>query len=110
MEDDIYDMEVTMEQSDVVMFAFRDFEDVISVAKQLKASQLTEGGRLYSYNGKWILVFEPTGVEPTRYHAVIALLAEYGEATSVTHAMLEEYGKVIMPGNAVKEICNHFLY
>ncbi|MBH5317988.1 genetic competence negative regulator [Paenibacillus sp. GSMTC-2017] len=110
MEDDIYDMEVTMEHSDVVMFAFRDFEDVISVAKQLKTSKLTEGGRLYSYNGKWILVLEPAQLESTRYHAVIALLAEYGEATSVTHAMLEEYGKVIMPESAIHEICNHFLY
>lgn len=108
LEDDIYDMEVTMEQSDVVMYAFRDFEDVISVAKQMMASALTESGRLYSYNGKWILAIEPSHVDSSKHQAVIALLAEYGEAVSVTFAMLEEYGKVIMPESAVREICSHF--
>ncbi|GLX69011.1 genetic competence negative regulator [Paenibacillus glycanilyticus] len=107
-EDEIYEMEVTMEQSDIVMYAFRDFEDVINVCKQLQAASLTEDGRLYSYNGKWILALEPALIETSRHNAVIALLAEYGEATSVTSAMLEEYGKVIMPSQAVREICTHF--
>ncbi|SFF04208.1 adapter protein MecA 1/2 [Paenibacillus catalpae] len=107
-EDEIYEMEVTMEQSDIVMYSFRDFEDVINVCKQLQAAALTEDGRLYSYNGKWILALEPALIETTRHNAVIALLAEYGEATSVTYAMLEEYGKVIMPAQAVREICTHF--
>ncbi|REK77280.1 genetic competence negative regulator [Paenibacillus paeoniae] len=110
MEDDIYDMEVTMEQTDIVMYAFRDFEDVISAAKQLQSSKLTDSGRLYSYNDKWILVLEPNQVDASKHQAVIALLAEYGEATSVAHAMLEEYGKVIMPEHAIREICNHFLF
>lgn len=108
LEDDIYDMEVTMEQSDVMMYAFRDFEDVISAAGQLQSSGLTEAGRLYAYKGKYILAIEPSHVEQARYNAVIALLAEYGEATSVTFAVLEEYGKIIMSENAVREICNHF--
>lgn len=107
-EDEIYEMEVTMEQSDIVMYSFRDFEDVINVCKQLQAASLTEDGRLYSYNGKWILALEPALIETSRHNAVIALLAEYGEATSVTYAMLEEYGKVIMPSQAVREICTHF--
>ncbi|WP_424766099.1 genetic competence negative regulator [Paenibacillus sp. sgz302251] len=109
-EDEIYEMEVTLEHSDVVMYAFREFEDVISVCKQLQASALTEDGRLYSYNGKYILALEPALIETSRHNAVIALLAEYGEATSVTFAMLEEYGKVIMSESAVREICNHFKY
>jgi adapter protein MecA 1/2 len=107
-DEDVYELEVTLEQSDVVMYSFRDIEDVISVCKQLNAADLTEDGRLYSYNGKYMLVFESEGVELTRYHAIIALLAEYGEATSVTTAVLEEYGKIIMPAKAVAEICTHF--
>lgn len=106
--DDVYEMEVTMEESEVVMYAFRDFEDVISAAKGLKASGLSEGGRLYSYNGKWIMALEPADIDASRHQAAIALLAEYGDATSVTYAMLEEYGKVIMPEAAVSELCNYF--
>ncbi|MFX3633514.1 MAG: genetic competence negative regulator [Candidatus Pristimantibacillus sp.] len=107
-EDEIYEMEVTMEQSDIVMYSFRDFEDVINVCKGLQMAALTEDGRLYAYNGKYILALEPALIESSRHNAVIALLAEYGEATSVTYAVLEEYGKVIMPESAVKEICSHF--
>lgn len=108
LEEDIYEMEVTLEQSDIMMYAFRDIEDVISVCKQLQSSKLTNGGRLYAYNSKWILALEPASIDTSRHNAVIALLAEYGEATSVTYAMLEEYGKVIMPEAAVQEVCSHF--
>ena len=62
-EDEIYEMEVTLEQSDIVMYAFRDIEDVISVCKQLQAADLTEDGRLYAYNGKYILALEPALIE-----------------------------------------------
>ncbi|MBO7744063.1 genetic competence negative regulator [Paenibacillus sp. MWE-103] len=107
-DEDVYEMEVTLEQSDIVLYAFKDIEDVISVSKQLKAAELIEDGRLYAYNGKYMLAFEPVGIELPRYHAIIALLAEYGEATSITTAVLEEYGKVIVPAKAVLEICTHF--
>ncbi|MDQ0058222.1 genetic competence negative regulator [Paenibacillus harenae] len=109
-DDEIYEMEVTLEQSDIVMYSFRDFEDVIAVSKQLQSSNLTEDGKLYSYNGKWILALEPALIDSSKHNAVIALLAEYGEATSVTYAMLEEYGKVIMSESAIGQICLHFKF
>ncbi|MFD0958787.1 genetic competence negative regulator [Paenibacillus chungangensis] len=108
LDDDIYDMEVTMELSDIIMYAFRDFEDVISISTGLMSAGITEGGQLYSYNDKWIMVLEPSQIDSARHNAAIALLAEYGEATSVTYAMLEEYGKVIMAEDAVKTVCDHF--
>lgn len=43
MEDDIYEMEVTLEQSDLVSFAFDDFEHLLSAAKRVNAV-LVEGG------------------------------------------------------------------
>jgi len=107
-DEDVYEMEVTLEHSDVMMYAFRDFEHVISLAKRLLDSGLTEDGRLYSYKGQWILAFDPAGFEPARYHAVIALMAEFGDATSVTSAVLEEYGKVVIASGAVRELCTHF--
>ena len=68
-EDDIYEMEVTLESSDIVMYAFRDFEDVISAAKQLKASSLSDDGRLYSYKGRWILAFDTAAAEAPSQNA-----------------------------------------
>jgi adapter protein MecA 1/2 len=107
-DEDVYELEVTLEQTDVVMYAFRDFEDVISASKALLASGHTEDGRLYAYQGKYMLAFDPAGSESSRNQAIIALLAEFGEAASVTQAVLEEYGKVVIASEAVREICNHF--
>ncbi|WP_274651674.1 genetic competence negative regulator [Paenibacillus humicola] len=107
-EEDVYELEVTLEQSDVVLYAFKDIEDVIAVSRRLHDSGLTSDGRLYSYNGKYMLAFEAEGMEQPRYHAMIALLAEFGDAASVTTAVLDEYGKVVIPAQAVAEICTYF--
>lgn len=107
--EDGYEMEVTLEQTDVVMYSYRDFEDVLGVSRQLGQANLTDGGALYSYKERWILAFDPSGIEPAQSGAIIALLAEYGEATSVTEAVLEEYGKVIIASGAVGELNRHFM-
>ncbi|MGU3470335.1 genetic competence negative regulator [Paenibacillus sp. D51F] len=107
-DEDMYEMEVTLESSDTIMYMFKDFEDVISAAKQLSASELTEEGRLYAYNGRWILAFDTASAEPAGQNAMIAILAEFGDATSVTYAVLEEYGKIVMPADAVRGLCLHF--
>lgn len=108
LEDDLYELEVTLEQSEVILYAFSDFEDVVSASKQLHQAGFVDGGRLYSYNNKYLLAFEPAGFETSQYQCLIAILAEYGNAASVTTAVLEEYGKVIMPSNAIEEICHYF--
>ncbi|MNJ40934.1 genetic competence negative regulator [Paenibacillus bouchesdurhonensis] len=105
--DEVYEMEVTLEQSDTILYSFDDFEVVIEAAHVLRP-MLTESGRLFKYNGKWILQLEPEDLEEGRHPAVIAVLAEFGEATSVTPAMLEEYGNQVMSENAIGVICSNF--
>jgi adapter protein MecA 1/2 len=108
-DEDVYEMEVTLEQSDLISYAFHDFEDLLSMAKVINPL-LIDGGILFSYKGKWILQLEPVDMEEkeTRYQALIAVLSEYGEATSVTRAVLEEYGKIIISDDAVKVLCSYF--
>jgi adapter protein MecA 1/2 len=108
-DEDVYEMEVTLEQSDLISYAFHDFEDLLSMSKVINPL-LVEGGILFFYQGKWILQLEPVDMEEkeSRYQALIAVLSEYGEATSVTRAVLEEYGKIIIADDAVKVLCSHF--
>ncbi|HEX7057603.1 MAG TPA: genetic competence negative regulator [Bacilli bacterium] len=106
-EEDIYEMEVTLEQSDVISYAFHDFEMLLSAVKALRHHLIADGS-LYSYKGKWILQLEPISDDERRYQAVIAILSEYGEATSLTSAVLAEYGKLIVPENAVYELSERF--
>lgn len=105
--DEVYEMEVTLEQTDVISFAFRDFEDVVRAAKAVQPL-LEEGGTLYSYQEKWILQLESVDLEEQQYHTFIAILSEYGEASSITAAVLEEYGKKVMESDAVNLLCRHF--
>ncbi|WP_055107746.1 genetic competence negative regulator [Paenibacillus ihumii] len=105
--DEVYEMEVTLEQSDTILYSFDDFEVLIEAAHVLRP-MLTEAGRLFKYNGKWVLQLEPEELEEGRHPAVIAVLAEFGEATSVTPAMLEEYGNQVMSENAIGVICSNF--
>ncbi|MFC5699856.1 genetic competence negative regulator [Cohnella faecalis] len=106
-EEEVYEMEVTLEQSEAIIYRFRDIEDAIGAAKTL-IGQLTGEGRMYRYQDQWILCFDPAGLEAAGYHALIAVLAEYGEATSVTPAVLEEYGQIIIASDAVKVLAEHF--
>ncbi|WP_028544225.1 genetic competence negative regulator [Paenibacillus taiwanensis] len=105
--DDVYEMEVTLEESDSIVFSFRDFEHFIEAAHAVNG-QFTVSGALYQYNGQWIYYAESAALESNRLQAFIAILAEFGEATSVTTAVLEEYGKVIIPDDAIAVTCQHF--
>jgi len=105
--EEIYELEVTLEQSDIISYAFRDFDHVVDAAKMLHAMGLTEG-RLFSYKDQWVLQIEPEETDDRKYHALIAVLSEFGDASSVTKAVLEEYGKTIIPENAVAALCAYF--
>ncbi len=105
--EEVYEMEVTLEQSDLISYAFRDFEDLLHAAKIINPL-LMEGGTLYAYKGKYILQLEPIELEEHKYQALIAVLSEFGEAASVTPSVLEEYGKTVIADDAVKVLCHHF--
>ncbi|RED60482.1 genetic competence negative regulator [Cohnella lupini] len=106
-EEEVYELEVTLEQSEAIIYRFRDIEDAIGASKTL-VGHLTDEGRMYRYQNQWMLCFDPAGLETSEYHALIAVLAEYGEASSITPAVLEEYGKLIISANAVKVLAENF--
>ncbi len=107
-DDDIYEMEVTLEESDDIIYYFHDFEHLIE-ACQRAISVLQEGGKVYRYNDRYYLVLDEIEVENQQlYHTIIALLSEYGEASTVTKYVLDEYGKPIVKQDAIKVLCQHF--
>jgi len=105
--EEIYAMEVMLEQSDIITFVFKDFEDVIRVSKIINPI-VNDGGALYKYNDKWILQFEQMDLEETQFQNLIAVLSEYGEVSSITQAVLQEYGHTVMQSEAVKQLCHYF--
>ncbi|WP_438432311.1 genetic competence negative regulator [Gorillibacterium sp. sgz500922] len=108
-DEDGYEMEVTLEHSDVIAYAFRDLEDLIRMANVIQ-SGWNPGGTLYSYQDRYVLLFDTPDFDENepKYQALIAILSEYGEATSVTQAVLAEYGKTVIAEDAVGVLCAHF--
>ncbi|RKD25678.1 adaptor protein [Ammoniphilus oxalaticus] len=107
-DDDIYEMEVTLEESDDVIYYFQDFEYLIDACHRVR-EVLTEGGKIYGYNERYYLVLDELDLEnQSLYNTVIALLSEYGEASTVTKYVLAEYGKLVIGENAVEQLCEHF--
>lgn len=108
-DEDGYEMEVTLEHSDIIAYAFRDLEDLIRMAKVIQPHAGNDG-TLYSYKDRWILLFDTPEVDEDepKIQALIAILSEYGEATSVTQAVLDEYGKKVIEQDAVNVLCTHF--
>ncbi|MGD8189167.1 genetic competence negative regulator [Brevibacillus ginsengisoli] len=103
----VYEMEVTLEESDLILYSFRDFEHLVEASHRIN-SLLTNGGSIYFYQNKYYLVLEEVDMDQERYQKLIAILSEYGEATPTTIHMIEEYGKVVMEDDAVKELCKRF--
>ncbi|MFE5317141.1 genetic competence negative regulator [Paenibacillus sp. NPDC056579] len=105
--EEMYELEVTLEQSDQISYVFHDFEDLIRMAKVLNPL-VTDGGTLFSYKNRWFLLLNADELDESGYQAVIAVLSEFGDAATVTRAVLEEYGKTVIETNAVQVLCSHF--
>lgn len=105
-EEDVYELEVTMEETDEIIFRFTDIEYLIQAAVRVQ-SMVKQGGRVYVYQGKYYLVFTDD-LEAAHVESLIAVLSEFGEASTVTDAVLQEYGKMIWAQNAIQQIVNYF--
>ncbi|WP_027417459.1 genetic competence negative regulator [Aneurinibacillus terranovensis] len=105
--DDIYEMQVTLEESDDVVYSFSDFEHLVELAHRINA-KLIDGGSIYAYNGRYYLFLEELEMERKDYDNLISILSEYGEASTVTKYVLQEYGTVVIADDAVKVLCQHF--
>lgn len=107
LDDDLYELEVTLEESDSIIFAFKDFEELLRASKQINSS-IVLGGKLYYYQNHYIILFEQSDIQDNAIDNVIAVLSEYGEVSTVSKAILEEYGKIIIDNEAIKILNLHF--
>lgn len=104
---DTFELEVMMDESDDIIYAFRDFEDVIQVAHRA-VNLVASSGKLYYYKNMYILYFHALEMNEKDFQTLIALLEEYGEIYPITEAMLDEYGKQIIDENAIADLTQRF--
>jgi adapter protein MecA 1/2 len=107
-DNDVYEMEVTLEETDLISFTFNNIEEVISVARMI-GERYTDLGTLYFYKGEWVLQIHWESEDQQQIENMISILSEFGEANSLTEAMLQEYGKLIIEHNAIGVIRTSFV-
>jgi len=106
-DDDLVSLEVTLEESDAIIFAFQDFEHLLTASRRIN-EYLIYGGKLYYYKEHYILIFDQIDVIDTTMDTMIAILSEYGDVSPISKVVLEEYGKLVIDEDAVKELVSHF--
>ncbi|MDR3587791.1 MAG: adaptor protein MecA [Desulfosporosinus sp.] len=89
-----------------LVYAFADFEDVLSaVARLPEFNQLRSG--LFEFEEEYYLVLNRMGSGKKRLLAE-AVLDEYGEIVATTGVFLSEHGKSIIPVKAVQTLNTSF--
>jgi adapter protein MecA 1/2 len=106
-DEDYIEMQVTLDESDEIFYEFSSLEDVILLAKRLHTLKI-EGGRLYSFNQRFYLKFDEEEVKELDLDLFIAILAEFGNSSTITSYRVIEYGKQLMEKEAIKELCRYF--
>lgn len=107
IDDDFYELEVTLDESTDVLFTFKELDDVIHVSHKLQAF-LEGGGKLYHYHNAYYMLFEELDVEESLYEVIIAILSEFGEPSMLSKYILDEYARVIMEEQAIQTVCKYF--
>ncbi|GAB6933020.1 genetic competence negative regulator [Calditerricola satsumensis] len=106
-DDEGYEMHVTLEESDTIVFAFPDVDQVIEAIRRIRR-YVDSGGKLHYYRQRYVLSLPPLALDPADYDALIAILSEHGEPYAVTMAMLEEYGSPIAADGAIETLWRYF--
>lgn len=113
-DDDIMDIfrpvEVVEEDKEglfTINYTFDDLEPIVQVAHLLHAHGVIES-RLYFYEKKYHLLLDGLVIGTAEHKDCKAILSEYGQKTTTTSSILDEYGKVIFPEYAVPNIVTKF--
>jgi adapter protein MecA 1/2 len=89
------------------LYEFSTIEDIIQLSEVLYSLGLS-GGKLFSFENSFYLLFEETDAGKLDVETFYALLAEYGNPSTRTIYRLLEYGKVLINENAIKQIFSFF--
>lgn len=106
-DDEYIEMQVTLDECDEIFYEFVTFEDVISLSKRLYPLGIT-GGTLYTFNDRFYIGFDEHEIIEFELDTFIALLAEFGNSSTITSHRVIEYGKTLMEQSAILKLFTTF--
>ena len=105
--DDFIEMQVTLDESEDILYEFASFEDVIALAERLYPLGVGNG-KLYSFQNHFYLLLEESAASLS-HENLIAILAEFGNSATITIYRLMEYGKELMADRALAQLYHYFV-
>ncbi|WP_100373496.1 adaptor protein MecA [Bacillus sp. FJAT-45037] len=95
------------DQLEIVM-VFNDFEDIISLSHNFFIADIENV--LYHFEGRYYLhvVFDDEQYNEDEQDDMLSQMLEYGYETDLSIYRMQEYGKVIMSEDALKQLREHF--
>ncbi|WP_058308135.1 adaptor protein MecA [Gracilibacillus massiliensis] len=96
-------------QDFVVVVSFKELEDVIQLSHVFETAPGMRD-HLYYFNNQYMLItrFDEDYLTDDEQEDLISQILEYGQESTVTMFIVEEYGKVIFEENALHSVKEHF--
>jgi adapter protein MecA 1/2 len=107
LDEEMYEMEVTLEETDWLVYRFSDFENLVSALHQLQKLGYY-GGSVYAYQTGYYFYIPGDDVPDDVLQRMVAVLSEYGEASTVTPFVLAEYATAVVEHTAVMTLTHYF--
>lgn len=107
MYEEFIEMQVMLDESHDLFFEFQTFEDVIQLAKRINEHYDIET-ILYSFENRFYVLVGEEKLTMKEIGNVIALLAEYGNPSTITKHRVQEYGKQLIHNQALSYIADTF--
>ncbi|MEW4208475.1 genetic competence negative regulator [Priestia megaterium] len=105
--EDFIEMQVMLDESEDMFFEFDSFEDVIQLTKRMSNFYNTDSV-LYSFEKRFYVLLDYHMLSPAEVGNMIAVLAEYGNPSTITKHRVNEYGKMLVEKRALEYINSVF--
>ncbi|WP_129704630.1 genetic competence negative regulator [Priestia megaterium] len=105
--EDFIEMQVMLDESEDMFFEFDSFEDVIQLTKCMPNFYDTDSV-LYSFEKRFYVLLDYHMLSPAEVGNMIAVLAEYGNPSTITKHRVNEYGKMLVEKRALEYINSVF--
>lgn len=106
-EEELYELEVTLDDSDHYVLAFDDLEAIVQAAHYSLGVAGPGEGRVYAYEGRYYLVLD-NAPGTKRFEDLVGVLSEYGQTVTMTEAFLSDYGTAVFNEDGLAKLCEHF--
>lgn len=105
--DEYIEMEVTLDESNELIFSFEEFEHIIQVSPYLSSALIIDE-EVYYMDNRYYMILSDDALNEQQKENIIAIMSEFAQPSIVSSFYLKEYAKNIYSTQAIKQILDTF--